>query len=288
MAYNTILFYILFIVLVIIALSFYQTYLSLHPPKIPNNRTPSDIGLKYHNVTLITEDNIKLSAWYIPSENKADKAIVLTHGHPFNKANIMDFAPFLHQRYNLVFFDFRAMGESSGSFISGGFHEQKDLRAAINYLKKEKNASSIGAMGISMGAAVIILEAAHNNDINAIVADSSYKDLHTVVNDLYRPFWIARYPFVFFSELFAKLMYGIDIKETSPADKVKDVKVPIFIIHGDLDDQVPVDSSKVIYNNANERKELWIAKNANHVQAHSKYKEEYEKRVLKFFDKYLK
>ena len=287
MPYKTILFYLIFILLLIIILSLYQTYLSLHPQKISNNRTPEDLGLNYENVNLTTEDNIKLKAWYIPALNKTNKSIVLTHGHPFNKANILDFAPFLHQKYNLLFFDFRAMGNSDGSFISGGYHEQKDLRAAINYLKKVKNASSIGAFGISMGAAVIILEAAHNKDIKAIVADSSYKDLHTVAQDLYRPFSIFKYPFILFSEMFAKLIYGIDIKETSPVNKVKDVKAPIFIIHGDIDDQIPVEASHAIYNNANQPKELWIAKNANHVQAHSLYQEEYEERVLNFFKKYL-
>jgi len=288
MPYKTLLFYIILILLAIIILSLFQTYLATHPPKIPNDRTPADLDFKYEDITLVTEDSIKLSAWYIPSKIKTNKSIILAHGHPFNKANILGFAPFLHEKYNLLFFDFRAMGDSSGSFISGGYYEQKDLRAAINYLKKEKNASKIGALGISMGASVIILEAANNPDIYAIVADSSYKDLHSIANDLYSPLFIFKYPFIFFSELFAKLIYDIDIKETSPVNKVKEVKIPIFIIHGDIDDQIPVEASKAIYENANQPKELWIAKNTNHVQAHSEYKQEYETRVLEFFDKYLK
>ncbi len=288
MSYKTILFYSIFILLLIIILSLYQTYLSLHPPRIPNDRTPADLGLKYDDITLTTEDNLKLSAWYIPSKNKTSKSIILAHGHPFNKANILDFAPFLHQKYNLLFFDFRAMGDSEGNFISGGYHEQKDLKAAINYLKKEKNISNIGALGVSMGAAVIILEAAHNKEIKAIVADSSYKDLHTIAQDLYKPFSIFKYPFIFFSELFAKIIYSIDIKETSPVTKVKNVKAPMFIVHGEIDYQISVESSKAIYENANQPKELWIAKDTNHVQTHFKYKQEYEKKVLEFFDKYLK
>ncbi len=288
MPYKTILFYIIIILLAIIILSLFQTYLATHPPKIPNDRTPADLGLKYEDITLITEDKIKLSAWYIHAAKKTNKAIVLAHGHPFNKANILDFAPFLHEKYNLLFFDFRAMGDSSGKFISGGYYEQKDLRAAINYLKNEKNASKIGALGISMGASVIILEAANNPDIHAIVADSSYKDLHSIANDLYSPLFIFKYPFIFFSELFAKLIYGIDIKETSPILKVKEIKVPLFLIHGEIDDQIPVESSKAIYENANQPKELWIAKNTNHVQAHFVHKKEYEERVLEFFDKHLK
>jgi pimeloyl-ACP methyl ester carboxylesterase len=70
--------------------------------------------LKYESVKIKTSDDIELKGWFIPSNIKTDKAIILLHGWAADKGDIFAFTNFFSQRYNLLYIDFRAMGESSG------------------------------------------------------------------------------------------------------------------------------------------------------------------------------
>jgi len=41
------------------------------------------------------------------------------HGYPMDKGNIFGMVSFLAKKYNLLLFDFRAMGKSEGFFTTG-------------------------------------------------------------------------------------------------------------------------------------------------------------------------
>ena len=272
----------------IILVSLYATYSSTHPPRQPIDITPKDINLDYEAVSFDTDDGVEIKAWFIPAEDRTKLTIIALHGYPFNKANILGFARFLHKDYNLLFFDFRAMGESAGKLTTGGFYEQKDLAAAIKYLKENKNITKVGTLGFSLGAAVSILSVKDNPEIKAIVSDSGYATLDRIIRSMYRQFFFLKAPFVKCSEFFAEVLFGIDIAKVSPLDEIKKINTPILFIHGERDSQIPVENSKLLYEAANQPKELWIIKEADHGESHYLQGKEYERRVLEFFDRYLK
>lgn len=276
------------IVIWIILVSLYATYSSTHPPRQPIDVTPKDIDLDYEAVSFDTDDGVTIKAWFIPAGEKTKKTIIAMHGYPFNKANILGFARFLHEDYNLLFFDFRAMGESSGKVTTGGLNEQKDLAAAIKYLRENKNITKVGTLGFSLGAAVSILSAKDNPEIKVIVSDSGYATLDRIIRSMYRQFFFLKAPFVKSSEFFAKVLFGIDVNKVSPLDEIKNINTPILFIHGEKDSQISVEDSKLLYEAANQPKELWIIKEADHGESHYLKGKEYERRVLEFFDRYLK
>jgi dipeptidyl aminopeptidase/acylaminoacyl peptidase len=280
---NKVLVYTIGIIAFILILSIYGLLISIFPRRHITDIKPSDLGLKYEEITLQTSDNIKLKAWFIPN-NKTKNAIIICHGYPFDKGNVLSFATFLHNDYNLLFFDFRAMGESEGKYTTVGYKEVEDLKAAVNYLKN-KNIKNIGALGFSLGAATIIM--ANSKDIKAIVADSSYANLDLMINSLYRQFFFLKYPFTYTTKLLARLIIKIDTKEVSPEKAIKQTTTPILLIHGKKDSQIPVENSYRL-NKANLNTELWIIEEADHGQAHYLRKEEYEKKVLDFFNENLK
>ena len=279
---NKILIYALFIITFILTISIYGLLISIFPRRHVTEIKPSDIGLKYEDVTLTTSDNIKLKAWFIPN-NKTKNAIIVCHGYPFDKGNVLGFAPFLHKNYNLLFFDFRAMGQSEGKYTTIGYKETEDLKAAVQYLK-DKNIKNTGAIGFSLGAATILM--AQSKDIKAIVADSPYANLNLMINALYRQFFFLKYPFTALTKILAKLIMGIDTSNISPEKAIKDIEAPILLIHGEKDTQIKVENSYLL-KKANPEAELWIVKNADHGQAHNIKKEEYETKVLNFFNKHL-
>lgn len=256
--------------------------MSIFPPRNVTPVTPKDFNLEYEEVWFETEDNIKLNGWFIPNK-KSDTIIIVCHGYPFDKGNVLGFAPFLHEKYNLFFFDFRAMGTSKGRYTTAGYLEVRDFNAAVDFVKN-KGFEKIGAIGFSMGAATIIM--AKNPDVKAIVADSAYASLEKMVEQQYKIFSVFKKPFVFVTKLFVRLI-GIDISKASPQKAIKEIKVPVLLIHGRKDDQIPVENSILIHN-ANKETELWIIENANHGEAHYLNEKEYEARVSDFFGKNLK
>ncbi len=279
----------IFIIIGIFLFSLYVFYVSIHPPRFKTNNHPSKLDLKYEDITFKTSDNIQIKAWFIPSE-KSDKTIVICHGYPFDKANVLSFAGFLHPHFNLLFFDFRYFGESQGKYTTVGYKEQKDLIAAVKYLetRKDIDKNKIGALGFSLGGATILMGADKTN-IKAIVADSSYATLDNMLKESYKIFpGFVKFPFVATTRLLSKLLINTDISKVSPMESIKKLKTPILIIHGEKDSEIPVENAHQLYQNSNkDSTELWIMPKTDHGQGHVMYTQEYENKIIKFFDEYL-
>ena len=275
------------IIVSIIALSVFNFILSIHPPKLGEKRTPEVFNLKYEDVSFKTSDGLTLRGWFIPS-NHSKAVIIVGHGYPFSKSDVLSFAPFLHKRYNLLFFDFRYFGDSDGRYTTVGWKEQKDLLAAVSYLKTRKDIdpNKIGSLGFSLSASTMLMT---KSDIKAIVADSPYANLDNMIEQSYRIFpGFTKLPFTFITKILAKIVLGLDTKEVSSENSIKNLGVPVLLIHGEKDSQIPVENSKTLYEASNKSlTELWLVKGADHGYSHALNTEEYEKKVLDFFDKHL-
>jgi len=275
---------LLLIIVFIILFSFLIFIMSIKPGKWPIEFTPESFNLKYENVSFESSDGLKLKGWFLPS-NKSKNTIIVMHGYPTNKADVLPFSMFLLKKFNVFLFDFRSFGESEGSYTTVGFKEVNDLDGAVKYLKTRKDVKNIGALGFSLGGSVAIMN--KNNDVKAIVAESAYSNLNNMIESMYGNFYFLKYPFVQLTRIYTKIFFGIDTKDISPKDSIKDINKPVLIIHGEKDSQIPVNEAYIL-NNANKKTELWIVENADHGETYGLNKEEYEKRVLEFFEKNLR
>ncbi len=272
---------ILFLILVA-GVSFYAFYISARPKRFISGINPSSFGLEYEEVSFKTMDGVTLKGWFIPKEGKK-ATIIVCHGYPFDKGNILPLSLFLHEEYNLFLFDFRAMGESEGRYTTVGYHEKKDLLASVDYLKS-RGIEKIGALGFSLGGAVIIMT--HSPGIKALVSDSSYATLDLMIHSLFRHYHFLRYPFVFTVKLFSRLVLKFDTSSVSPVDTIREVETPILLIHGERDSQIPVKNAHLLHEAA-PRSELWIVPGADHGEARGLEPREYERRVREFFGRNL-
>ena len=267
----------------IILLSFLTFYMSIKPGKWYVHFTPESFNLKYENVTFETSDGLKLKGWFLPG-NKSNNTIIVMHGYPTNKADVLPFSMFLLKKFNVLLFDFRSFGESEGSYTTVGYKEVKDLDAAVKYLKTRKDTDNIGALGFSLGASVAIMN--KDNNIKAIVSDSAYSNLDSMIEVMYKNFYFLKYPFVYLTRLYGKIFFGVDLKDVSPVDAIRNIDKPVLIIHGKKDSQIPVNEAYILHN-ANKKTELWIV-DADHGEIYAFHKEEYENKVLSFFETKLK
>jgi len=278
---------VLFVFGAVVFLSLVNFVLSIFPPKFKTNVNPTTYDLNYENVSFTTSDGLRLKGWFIPNK-ESDAVVLVGHGYPFDKANILQATHFLADNYNLLLFDFRYFGESEGRYTTGGVKESKDVLAATEFLKKERKFTKIGAIGFSMGGAAILMS--ESKDLDAVVIDSTYATMDLVLERLFAFFpGILKLPFVALTKFYGLLVFKINPNEVSPLNSIKGIKVPIFLIHGENDSQISVKNAHLLYENSNKDKtELWIVPNADHGMAFALYPEEYQNRVIQFFDKHLK
>lgn len=274
---------LIFIILFLVVFSLLVFYMSIHPSKIITELEPSDFGLEHEEIDFKSRDGIKLSGWLIPN-NRTKAAVIVMHGYPADKANLLGIARFLADDFNVFLFDFRSFGKSEGSFTTAGYLEKNDLLGAIEYLEKEKNIRKVGLYGFSLGGAVA-LSISHGN-VKAIVTDSAYAKLSHMVGHMYRPFFVLKYPLAYLTKLYGMLFLGINIDKSGPLDNIKNIKVPILLIHAGNDSQIPVNEAFLL-REANKKAELWIVKETDHGMPHSANEDEYEKKVIGFFKKHL-
>lgn len=271
---------LIFIVLFLVLFSLFTFFMSIHPPKIITDLEPSDLGLEYEEVIFKSTDGIQLSGWLIP-HNKTKKTIIVMHGYPADKANLLGIAEFLAKDFNVFLFDFRSFGKSGGSYTTAGYLEKNDLLGAINYLEKEKNITKIGLYGFSLGGAVALMT--EHKNVKAIVTDSAYARLSDIVEHMYRIFFVLKYPLTYLTKLYGILFLRTNIDDASPVDSIKNLEIPILLIHAEKDSQIPVKEAYLLHD-ANKKAELWIVENAEHGMTHSVNPEKYEKRVVEFFE----
>lgn len=128
---------------------------------------------------LTASDGVRIAGWYIPAGNGSAAAptVVLAHGNGKTKSEMLDWAEPLHADYNLVLFDFRNHGQSSGDITTLGVREVRDLQAIVDWLERSKSPPSVAVLGVSMGGATAIDEAARDERVAALILDSTYATL---------------------------------------------------------------------------------------------------------------
>jgi alpha-beta hydrolase superfamily lysophospholipase len=83
----------------------------------------------------------------------------------------------LPSNISLFCFDFAGCGLSEGEYISLGWFERDDLQQIVEYIRKERRASTIGLWGRSMGAVTSLLHGDRDPSIAGMVLDSPFADL---------------------------------------------------------------------------------------------------------------
>src|SRR3990167_8820037 len=98
------------ILLFLVGLSLYGFYAAMHPVRMRTDITPAQYGVEYENVAFETADGISIRGWFIPAENLHAPAVILAHGYGGDMGDLLPSRIFLHNDYNLLFFDFRYFG----------------------------------------------------------------------------------------------------------------------------------------------------------------------------------
>jgi dipeptidyl aminopeptidase/acylaminoacyl peptidase len=247
----------------------------------------------------LSHDGLSISGWYIQQAHRAP-AIILCHPWRHDCTYFARLAEHLYRRgYHVLLFDFRAHGRSGGRYTTGGDLESRDVIAALAFLQRQPYVipQRIGVLGYSMGAAAALLAAAYRPEIAAVIADSSYAQLDTVLAAWIQGYF-ARQGFGPVAKTLAQWAlrgferYASCSLHVSPAAAAHQIVASgrhVMIVHGLSDTLVdPAHARAIAARATGDSLTLWLVDGAEHCGASDYDLRTYLKRVDAFFDSHLR
>ena len=270
-----------------------EAYSLLHAPMATRNlpdETPNDFGMEYEDVTVTNPDGMTLAGWFIPSQNGA--VIIMQHGYKSTRDELLNEAQMMQAHgYGVLVTSVRAHDQSEGELITLGYYEMQDMEAWYQYLisRDDIDPEKIGIIGNSYGGMLSIQYAAQNENIKAVVANCAFSSMSDTVSTSVRHFTgLPDFPFVPLIVFWAENITGIQMEEIDTTQWIPDISPrPVFLMQGGKDTVISPESGQILYDAANEPKELWFDPELGHVGFDKERAEEYEARVSAFFDQYL-
>lgn len=241
----------------LLALSLLTFWMTVRPPRIAVPGRPEDYGLVAERLTITARDGVRLAAWLIPRARQpgagpagshpasmptapgpGDAAVILLHGYPAEKSDMLPIASTLSPHFTTLLVDQRYFGESGGGATTLGHRERDDLKRALDALTA-RGIRRIGVFGYSLGGAVALLAAAEDPRIGAVATYAAFADLRVLAEELYGHFWLLRRPFVMAMRGWSALFLGADITRPTPEAAARRLAVPVLLVHNPRDDQIP-------------------------------------------------
>ena len=253
-------------------------------------RRPIDLGMVYDELTATTADGLKLAGWYVPTENGA--LVIAQHGYKADRGEMLNEAALLHQHgFGVLITSLRAHDLSSGDLITFGRNEMLDLEAwyRVAIAQEGVDANRIGILGNSLGGTLAIEFAAGTPGVKAVVANSAFSSLTDTLETSLRFFTgLPSFPFAplitFFAEREARIRVA-DVDATRWIGRLS--PRPVFLMQGGSDVVISRQSGQRLFDAAGEPRELWYEPKIAHSGFDNALPEEYERRVVGFFTRYL-
>ncbi len=234
----------------------------IHRLKIGN---AEDFGhldaLPIERVTFETSDGLTISGWFLPDDS-SDSTVVICHGSGANKGNFIEYLALFHdQGFSSLIFDARAHGDSDGHTSTFGLFETRDVRAAVDWLKRERprKARHVFGLGSSMGAMTLVRAAADDDRIEAIVLDSCFASAPLLADQHTQRFGMLGRAYAKLVLASMSLHAGASMWDLDALEAIAKIAPrPVFLIHGEDDFVIPPVNLPLLFDAANEPKQKWL------------------------------
>ena len=272
---------------------------ALHPRRVPltpsEREDASSVAARDHavltDIVIPADDSAILRAWSMRPLTGNGDGVILLHGQAANRANMLGNADMLLRHgYAVLLPDARAHGESGGPIATYGVIEASDVRRWYEWLHASLSPSCIDGLGDSMGAAELLRSLTAEPGFCAVVAESSFATFQEAAYDrLGQQFntgpWLGKTllrPAFWAGLAYVRLRYGVDLTQASPENAVAHSRVPVLLIHGLADTNLPPRHSETM-KALSPSVALWEPANAGHCEAFTTAPAEYESRVVGWF-----
>ncbi len=249
---------------------------------------PLPAGLPVEPVALKTAEGSHVGGW-LARGIEGQGAVLLLHGVRSDRSQMVGRARFLHRLgFTALLIDLPGHGESPAEHITFGANESHAVTAALAYLAARFPGDRAGVIGVSMGAAALVL-ARPDPAPAAVVLESMYATIREAVADrlaervgpagrVLAPVLLGQMP----------LRLGISADDLRPIAALAELRAPLLIASGSLDTHTTPAETRRLFAVAGEPKELWIVEGAKHVDLHAFDRAPYEARVGEFLQRTLR
>ncbi len=237
-------------------------------------------------------DGLNLKAHYFPAIQDSHVYAIIMHGYAATYCSMLPMAiHYMEKGYHLLMPEQRGHGGSEGDYFGFGFHEHYDLQAYINMVCERDPEAQILLLGVSMGAATVMMAAGEYlpANVKCVIADCGYtsgwdQNVHILKNTYHLP----AFPTLHFSDLLMRIKHHYSYKEAAPIKYVAKATVPILFIHGDQDDFVPFSMLQPLYEAcSSEEKDFLVVVGAKHAESVLVNPELYWEKADAFVQKYI-
>jgi alpha-beta hydrolase superfamily lysophospholipase len=251
----------------------------------------SQIHARREDFDVRAHDGVLLRGWKVRAARPNGDWVLVFHGVGDSRIGVVEHAlVLLSAGYDVVMMDARAHGDSEGPMATYGWIERHDTQAIVDALESSEHPRHLFALGESMGAGIALQSAAVDQRIEAVVAEASFASLREASYDyagLRRSPWLGK---TLFAPGTWTMIYRAEHIANLPAAEVSSVKAvaerafPVLLICDGADVALPCRHTKMIFEAAIGRKEMWVVPGAYHTAALGVDPAEFRRRVLAFFD----
>jgi len=247
-----------------------------------------ETGSGWSAVEVTADDGAILRAWLFVPRVPATSAVILLHGVADSRRGVMSQALLLLRNgFTVLAPDSRGHGVSGGEVATYGLKEAGDVHHWAEWLFRNQHTQRLYGLGESMGAAILLQSLRAEPRFRAIVAECPFSTFEDIAQ--YRLSQVsglgplAVRPCMRLAFLYALLRYGVDLRQVSPADVVRTTRVPILLIHGEQDTNIPPSHSVTLHALNPTATRLWLVPNTRHVEAVVTHPAEFAELVVAWF-----
>jgi len=241
------------VIYLIITFILYNSQRSLLYYPSENNYFGDKLTVPIDKVKIKTKDNIELLAWHHNKDINNYKTILFLHGNAGSLENrIHKINHFNDMKVNFLIISWRGFSGNKGKPTEEGLY--KDAKSAVEWLiNKGAKKENIIIYGESLGTG-IATEISQNNNFAGIILESPFTSMIAAGKSKYPIFPV-----------------GLLLKDKYESDKkIKNIKSPVLIMHGEADTIVPFWMGKAMYELANEPKYSYFPKYDDHMMEYNK------------------
>ena len=254
-------------------------------PRVEEVQDPSDFAMTFRQVSVPTAQGKNLYGWWLVPESEDAPNVVLLHGWGANAGIMLPLAePLYRAGFNVLLVDARGHGRSPADGYSAMPKFAEDAGAAVEWLHAHSN-GRIALMGHSVGAAAVLLEASRRDDIAAVISVASFAHPEALMQRWLAKLHIPR-PVARAVLRYIEWVIGYRFEAIAPVNTIRNIRVPVLLVHGDKDRAVPVsDFDEIAAQRDPAKDETLLVAGAHHgsidkIEAHADVLVRFLKRAL--------
>ncbi len=273
------------------------TTLFFQPTQV-DYKLAEDQKVAYTSIDFKSEDGTNLKARYFEAavvnaahpewghyHGRTRGLVVQFHGNAQNMtAHFMNEAWLLLEGYDLLVFDYRGYGDSSGSLSTRGVYQDSQAGLKLAASEATKRGLPLIAYAQSLGGSLLLRvleDSPPPSVLKMVVVESSFHSYQEIAREKLASFWLT-WPLQW-------VAYGLISDEFSPgSEKLALISpTPVYLIYSEQDPVVTINHGEEIFRQLHDPKTLLRHPNPGHINAMFVEDGRYRAILLKQMAKYL-